>query len=82
MEAYCGKQLLFEGAGGTCRAMPCSIAMTLGRAASKVHSTNRTALVRSRPEAGLRPRHIASGFSGLRFDLQYGRNCVFRWNLR
>ena len=25
------------------------------------------------PEADLRPRHIASGFSGLRFDLQYGK---------
>ena len=25
------------------------------------------------PEAALRPRHIASNFSGLRFDLQYGK---------
>ena len=74
MEAYfAAKQLLFEGAGG---APP--------RVAVLNHEDEWAHRIQVRPqtellwyglsqEADLRPRHIASGFGGLRFDLQFGK---------
>ena len=53
--------------------MPCSTATTNGRAASKCIRKTEVLWYGLGPDAGLRPRHIASGFSGLRFDLQYGK---------
>jgi UDP-N-acetylmuramoyl-L-alanyl-D-glutamate--2,6-diaminopimelate ligase len=69
---FAAKQLLFEGAGG---APPRYAVLNREDAwARRIKvSRKRSSLVRSRPGSRLRPRHIASGFSGLRFDLQYGK---------
>jgi UDP-N-acetylmuramoyl-L-alanyl-D-glutamate--2,6-diaminopimelate ligase len=74
METYfAAKQLLFEGAGGA----PPKYAV-LNRDDEwarriKVRSKTEVLWYGLGPEAGLRPRHIASGFGGLRFDLQFGK---------
>jgi UDP-N-acetylmuramoyl-L-alanyl-D-glutamate--2,6-diaminopimelate ligase len=74
MEHYfAAKQLLFEGAGGA----PPKYAV-LNRDDEwarriKVNPKTEVLWYGLGPEAGLRPRHIASGFSGLRFDLQFGK---------
>ena len=52
---------------------PCSIATMSGRADIKVHPKTEVLWYGLGPEAGLRPRHIASSFGGLRFDLQFGK---------
>jgi UDP-N-acetylmuramoyl-L-alanyl-D-glutamate--2,6-diaminopimelate ligase len=72
METYfAAKQLLFEGAGGA----PPRYAV-LNREdpwARRLKVPRQTEILwyGLGQEADLRPRHIASGFSGLRFDLQY-----------
>ena len=74
MEAYfAAKQLLFEGAGGA----PPRYAV-LNRDDEwarriKVKAGTEVMWYGLGPDAALRPRHIASGFNGLRFDLQYGK---------
>jgi UDP-N-acetylmuramoyl-L-alanyl-D-glutamate--2,6-diaminopimelate ligase len=74
METYfAAKQLLFDGAGGT----PPRVA-ALNRDDKwahriKVHPHTHLLWYGFGPEADLRPRHIASGFGGLRFDVQYGK---------
>ncbi|MEO8370832.1 MAG: UDP-N-acetylmuramoyl-L-alanyl-D-glutamate--2,6-diaminopimelate ligase [Candidatus Solibacter sp.] len=74
METYfSAKQLLFEGAGGA----PPRYAI-LNRDDEwarriKVKAGTEVMWYGLGPDAALRPRHIASGFSGLRFDLQYGK---------
>ena len=74
MENYfAAKQLLFTGAGGA----PPSFAV-LNRDDEwarriKVNPPTELLWYGLGPEAALRPRHIASGFSGLRFDLAYGK---------
>jgi UDP-N-acetylmuramoyl-L-alanyl-D-glutamate--2,6-diaminopimelate ligase len=74
METYfAAKQLLFEGAGG---APPRYAVLNLEDPwARRIKVSRQTEILwyGLGPEAGLRPRHIASGFSGLRFDLQYGK---------
>ena len=74
METYfAAKQLLFDGAGG---APPRYAVLNREDAWArriKVHPQTELLWYGLGPEAGLRPRHIASGFSGLRFDLQYGK---------
>jgi len=74
METYfAAKQLLFEGAGG---APPRYAVLNREDAWARRIKVNRETEVLwygLGPEAALRPRHIASGFSGLRFDLQYGK---------
>jgi len=77
MEAYfAAKQLLFEGAGGA----PPQYAV-LNREDEwahriKVHPGTQMIWYGLGPEADLRPRHIASGFGGLRFDLQFGKRRI------
>ena len=74
MDAYfAAKQLLFEGAGG---APPrCAVLNREDEWARRirVHRQTRKLWYGLGPEADLRPRHIASGFGGLRFDLQFGK---------
>jgi UDP-N-acetylmuramoyl-L-alanyl-D-glutamate--2,6-diaminopimelate ligase len=74
MEAYfAAKQLLFEGAGG---APPRVAALNRDDEWArriKVHPRTDVLWYGLGPEAALRPRHIASGFGGLRFDLQFGK---------
>jgi UDP-N-acetylmuramoyl-L-alanyl-D-glutamate--2,6-diaminopimelate ligase len=74
MEAYfAAKQLLFEGAGG---APPRVAALNRDDAWARrirVHPKTELLWYGLGPDAALRPRHIASGFNGLRFDLQYGK---------
>ena len=77
MDAYfAAKQLLFEGAGGA----PPRYAV-LNRDDEwarriKVHPRTEALWYGLGPEAALRPRHIASGFGGLRFDLQFGKQRI------
>ncbi len=77
MDAYfAAKQLLFEGAGGA----PPRYAV-LNRDDEwarriKVHPRTEVLWYGLGPEAALRPRHIASGFGGLRFDLQFGKQRI------
>jgi len=74
MESYfAAKQLLFSGAGG----IPPRV-VVLNRDDEwarriQVHPQTRLLWYGLGPEADLRPRHIASGFGGLRFDLQFGK---------
>jgi UDP-N-acetylmuramoyl-L-alanyl-D-glutamate--2,6-diaminopimelate ligase len=74
MESYfAAKQLLFEGAGGA----PPKYAV-LNRDDEwarriKVNSKTEVLWYGLGQEAVLRARHIASGFGGLRFDLQFGK---------
>jgi UDP-N-acetylmuramoyl-L-alanyl-D-glutamate--2,6-diaminopimelate ligase len=74
MESYfAAKQLLFAGAGGA----PPRFAV-LNRDDEwarriKVHPRTEVLWYGLGPEAALRPRHIASGFGGLRFDLTNGK---------
>ena len=74
METYfAAKQLLFEGAGGA----PPKYAV-LNRDDEwarriKVNSGTEVLWYGLGQEAVLRPRHIVSGFGGLRFDLQFGK---------
>jgi UDP-N-acetylmuramoyl-L-alanyl-D-glutamate--2,6-diaminopimelate ligase len=74
MESYfAAKQLLFAGAGGA----PPRVAV-LNRDDEwarriKVHPRTEVIWYGLGPEAALRPRHIASGFGGLRFDLGFGK---------
>ncbi len=74
MEAYfAAKQLLFEGAGG---APPRVAALNHDDAWArriKVHPHTELLWYGLGPDAALRPRHIASGLGGLRFDLQWGK---------
>jgi UDP-N-acetylmuramoyl-L-alanyl-D-glutamate--2,6-diaminopimelate ligase len=74
MDAYfAAKQLLFDGAGGP----PPEFAV-LNRDDEQVRRVKLDTRTHALwyglgPEADLRPRHIASGFSGLRFDIQFGK---------
>jgi UDP-N-acetylmuramoyl-L-alanyl-D-glutamate--2,6-diaminopimelate ligase len=74
MENYfVAKQLLFDGAGG---APPQYAVLNRDDEWSrriKVNPKTEVLWYGLGPEAGLRPRHISSGFSGLRFDLQFGK---------
>ena len=74
MEAYfAAKQLLFDGAGG---APPRVAALNSDDAWARrirVHPHTEVLWYGLGPDVALRPRHIASGFGGLRFDLQYGK---------
>ena len=74
METYfAAKQLLFEGAGGAPPRYAVLNREDPWARRIKVHRQTEILWYGLGPEAGLRPRHIASGFSGLRFDLQYGK---------
>jgi UDP-N-acetylmuramoyl-L-alanyl-D-glutamate--2,6-diaminopimelate ligase len=72
MEQYfAAKQMLFEGAGGP----PPKFAVVnhddeWGRKL-KFHPRTEVIWYGLGQEAGIRPRHISSGFQGLRFDVQY-----------
>jgi UDP-N-acetylmuramoyl-L-alanyl-D-glutamate--2,6-diaminopimelate ligase len=74
MESYfAAKQSLFAGAGGA----PPRFAV-LNRDDEwarqiKVHPRTEVLWYGLGPEAALRPRHIASGFGGVRFDLAFGK---------
>jgi UDP-N-acetylmuramoyl-L-alanyl-D-glutamate--2,6-diaminopimelate ligase len=74
MEAYfAAKQLLFTGAGGP----PPKFAVInrddpYGREIM-VHPRTEVFRYGLGPESNLRARHIASGFQGLRFDVQFGK---------
>jgi UDP-N-acetylmuramoyl-L-alanyl-D-glutamate--2,6-diaminopimelate ligase len=74
MPAYfAAKQLLFAGAGGT---PPRYAALNRDDPWArdiKVHPKTEVLWYGLGPEAALRPRHIASTFGGLRFDLQFGK---------
>jgi UDP-N-acetylmuramoyl-L-alanyl-D-glutamate--2,6-diaminopimelate ligase len=77
MEAYfAAKQLLFEGAGGT--PPPYAVLNRDDAWAHRIKLPSRTQAIwyGLGPEADLRPRHIAGGFGGLRFDLQFGKGRV------
>jgi UDP-N-acetylmuramoyl-L-alanyl-D-glutamate--2,6-diaminopimelate ligase len=74
MEQYfAAKQLLFEGAGGP----PPKFAVVNrdDEWAGKLKFHPRTEVIwyGMGPESGLRPRHISSGFQGLRFEVQRGK---------
>jgi UDP-N-acetylmuramoyl-L-alanyl-D-glutamate--2,6-diaminopimelate ligase len=77
MESYfAAKQLLFMGAGGA----PPRIA-ALNRDDEwarriKVHPQTQVIWYGLGPDADLRPRHIDSGFTGLRFELQFGKKRI------
>ncbi|MEO8595063.1 MAG: UDP-N-acetylmuramoyl-L-alanyl-D-glutamate--2,6-diaminopimelate ligase [Candidatus Solibacter sp.] len=77
METYfAAKQQLFVGAGGA----PPKFAV-LNRDdewARRIQVPSGTEVLwyGLGPDAALRPRHIASGFQGLRFDLQYGKQRI------
>jgi UDP-N-acetylmuramoyl-L-alanyl-D-glutamate--2,6-diaminopimelate ligase len=70
---FAAKQLLFTGAGGA----PPRVAILNHEDEwahrTQVHPETHKLWYGLGPEADLRPRHIASGFSGLRFDLQFGK---------
>jgi len=74
MEAYfAAKRLLFEGAGG-----PAPQYAVLNRDDSyarqiKLHRHTRVFWYGLGQDSDLRARHIASGFQGLRFDVQFGK---------
>jgi UDP-N-acetylmuramoyl-L-alanyl-D-glutamate--2,6-diaminopimelate ligase len=74
MEAYfAAKQLLFQGAGG-----PPPRFAVLNRDDAyarqiKLHKQTEALWYGLGPEPDLRARHIASGFQGLRFDVQFGK---------
>jgi UDP-N-acetylmuramoyl-L-alanyl-D-glutamate--2,6-diaminopimelate ligase len=74
MDAYfAAKSLLFAGAGGP---PPAYAILNRDDSYAKWIKTNpETQVIRYGlgPEAELRARHIASGFQGLRFDVQYGK---------
>src|SRR6185312_11199781 len=72
MESYfAAKQLLFQGAGGA----PPKFAVLNrdDRHSHEVRVSPKTHLLwyGMASDADLRPRHVASGFQGLRFDVQY-----------
>jgi UDP-N-acetylmuramoyl-L-alanyl-D-glutamate--2,6-diaminopimelate ligase len=72
MESYfAAKQMLFEGAGGTPPRF--AVLNTDDEHSRRMRISPRTQLLRygMASDADLRPRHIASGFQGLRFDVQY-----------
>jgi UDP-N-acetylmuramoyl-L-alanyl-D-glutamate--2,6-diaminopimelate ligase len=70
---FAAKQLLFTGAGGA----PPRVAVLNHEDEwahrIQVHPQSHKLWYGLGPEADLRPRHIASGFGGLRFDLQFGK---------
>jgi UDP-N-acetylmuramoyl-L-alanyl-D-glutamate--2,6-diaminopimelate ligase len=74
MEAYlAAKQMLFRGAGG-----PPPRAAVVNRddealRGLKLDPNTETYWYGLGPEANLRARHISSGFEGLRFEVQYGK---------
>ena len=74
MESYfAAKQLLFTGAGG---APPRYAVLNRDDEWARriqVHAQTEVLWYGLGPEAALRPRHIASGFGGLRFDLASGK---------
>ncbi len=72
MESYfAAKQLLFDGAGGAPPRF--AVLNTDDEYAHRIRLSAETHPLRygMTPDADLRPRHIASGFQGLRFDVQY-----------
>ncbi len=72
MENYfAAKQLLFDGAGGSVPRF--AVLNTEDEYARRIrtHAETETLWYGMAPDADLRPRHIASGFQGLRFDVQY-----------
>ena len=74
MEAYfAAKQLLFEGAGGAPPRVAVLNQEDEWAHRIQVHPQTQLLWYGLGPEADLRPRHIASGFGGLRFDLQFGK---------
>jgi UDP-N-acetylmuramoyl-L-alanyl-D-glutamate--2,6-diaminopimelate ligase len=74
MEAYfAAKQKLFEGAGGP---LPKFAVLNRDDGYSrqiKLHRRTETFWYGLGPDSNLRARHIASGFQGLRFDVQFGK---------
>jgi UDP-N-acetylmuramoyl-L-alanyl-D-glutamate--2,6-diaminopimelate ligase len=70
---FAAKQLLFTGSGGA----PPRVAVLNHEDEwahrIQVHPQTHKLWYGLGPEADLRPRHIASGFGGLRFDLQFGK---------
>jgi UDP-N-acetylmuramoyl-L-alanyl-D-glutamate--2,6-diaminopimelate ligase len=72
MDSYfAAKQLLFDGAGGDPPRF--AVINTDDEYARRIKLHPQTQVLRygMASDADLRPRHIASGFQGLRFDLQY-----------
>jgi UDP-N-acetylmuramoyl-L-alanyl-D-glutamate--2,6-diaminopimelate ligase len=72
MESYfAAKQLLFDGAGG--RPPRFAVLNTDDDHARRIaiHPETQVLWYGMGPDADLRPRHIASGFQGLRFDVQF-----------
>jgi UDP-N-acetylmuramoyl-L-alanyl-D-glutamate--2,6-diaminopimelate ligase len=74
MEAYfAAKQMLFEGAGGP--PPPFAVVNRDDPYARelKFHPKTQVVWYGLGPEADLRPKHISSGFQGLRFEVQWGK---------
>jgi UDP-N-acetylmuramoyl-L-alanyl-D-glutamate--2,6-diaminopimelate ligase len=74
MESYfTAKQLLFQGAGGVAPRYAVLNRDDEWARRIRVHPQAEVLWYGLSAEAGLRPKHIAYGFGGLRFDLQYGK---------
>jgi UDP-N-acetylmuramoyl-L-alanyl-D-glutamate--2,6-diaminopimelate ligase len=72
MDSYfAAKQLLFDGAGGDPPRFAVLNTDDDHARRIKIHAKTEPLWYGMAPGADLRPRHIASGFQGLRFDVQY-----------
>jgi UDP-N-acetylmuramoyl-L-alanyl-D-glutamate--2,6-diaminopimelate ligase len=74
MEAYfAAKQLLFDGAGGPPPRFAVLNRDDVYARQIKLHRKTQVLWYGLGPEPDLRARHIASGFQGLKFDVQFGK---------
>ena len=74
MNAYfAAKQLLFDGAGGARPRYAVLNREDEWARRIKLHPQTEVLWYGLGPETDLRPRHIAGGFGGLRFDVQFGK---------